>query len=380
MQAAASRNWTRAEEIAAKWTAMTPDSGEAWIQRSLALFKQQKYEDALDCLNRISLTSPEAERALTARMSLQFGPLNRPVDGAATCEKIIQSNPRSMIARQQLILFLAITLQRTRLMHEIRSAIDAGVEPADSSFYLFFIDVLPLAAGAELNRQFLSGDPRSELFEVAEATFRTEALEQSYSLDDREKAEEIRRAIAEKSPVMENLLAKYPHNTELLAYNIRKRMQKGDVAGVVKLMAMAPIEAESDHRFWRFKGWVHAQQDEPDDAEKAYRQAIQRHPLDWTTRHLLAELLQQQRRFDEVKSLRELIRRANELRKVLQFISDDRQVSPETLSQLAQFASDCGDEQLSNSVRRRLHRKGMHSIQSDESFRHRQNDQRVFGE
>lgn len=354
LEAIAARDWKKADEFAARWTQFAPESGEAWIQRSTSLFRQQKYQAALDCLDRIAPTSPEAETALMAKLQLQFGPLNRPVDGAATCEKIIQANPQSAAARQQLILFLAMTLQRTRLIHEVRQAIDAGVEPPDSYFYLFFIDVLPFANGAELNRHCLSGDPNSELFEVAEVIFRAEALDTTFSMDDRENAEAIRRAIAEKNPDIEKLLTKYPHNTELLAFSIRQRIQNGDLSGVVKLLAMATIEAESDHRFWRFKGWVHAEQAESDEAETAYRQAIKLHPLDWTTRHMLAELLQQRQRFDEVKQLRDLVSRANQLRRVLQVTEDDRQVSPQTLLQMADYAADCTDDQLANSLRRRL--------------------------
>ncbi len=291
---------------------------------------------------------------MMARMELQFGPLNRPADGAATCQEIIKVNPQSSIARQQLIFFLALTLQRTQLIHQIRLGIEAKVEPRESYFYLFFADSLPFADGAELNDQYLLGDPDSELYEVSAAVFRSEALDASLSLDDRDGAQATRRAAANKGSVMEKLLMKYPHNTELLAHMIRQRIQKGDLAGVVKLLTQATVEAEDDHRFWRFKGWVHAEQNEAVEAEKAYRRALQLHPLDWTTRHMLAELLQQQQRFEEVKLLREQVAFANQLRRVLQLAPDPRQIAPEILSRLAEYAMSCGDEQVSNALRRRL--------------------------
>jgi tetratricopeptide (TPR) repeat protein len=353
-QAIESRNWNQAEIVATRWTESVPDSGEAWLQRSASLFHQRKYQPALDCLNRISPTSPEAKTSLYAKMELQFGPLNRPADGAATCQEIIKIDPRSALAREQLIKFLAVTLQRTRLIREIRLAIDAGVEPADSYFYLFFIDVLPFADGAELNHHCLQGDPDSELFEVAEAIFRAESLETTFSMDDQDNARAIRRAISEKNPEIERLQRKYPHNTELLVFRIRHLIQNGDLAEVVKRMAQATVEAEEDHRFWRFKGWVHAQQEEDDNAEKAFRHAIQLNPLDWTTRHMLAEVLQREQRLDEVKQLRDLVARANHLRRLLQATADDRQVSAETALQIADYAADCGDEQLSQALRRQL--------------------------
>ncbi len=349
-----SRDWRRMEELTIRWTAIAPESGEAWLQRSESLIQQHKYAAALDCLTRIPLASPEAETSLRIQMELQFGPLNRPADGATTCEKLLSKDPQSPVARQRLIFFLTMTLQRTRLIQQIRQAIDVGTEPRESYVYLFFADSLSFANGAELNGQWLLGEPDSELFEVGEAIFASESLDASVSMDDREKAEATRRAIGNKAAVMETLLAKYPHNSELLAYNIRQQIQNGHLAAVVKLLAQSSVEAESDHRFWRFKGWVHAQRNQVADAENSYRQAIKLHPLDWTTRHMLAELLQQQQRIEEVKALRELVARANELRRELQHAPNARQIAPESVARLADYAADCGDTQMSDALRRRI--------------------------
>ncbi len=349
-----SKDWIVAQETAARWTAIAPDSGEAWIQRADSLLRQHKYPDALDCLNRVPPSSAEAETALTTEIELQFGPLNRPADGAVTCEKLLLKNPQSSMAQQRLIFFLTMTLQRTRFIQQIRRAIDLGNEPRESYIYLFFADSISFANGIELNRKWLSADPDSELFEIAEAIFTSEALDASISMDDLHAAEVSRRALANKGPVMEKLLAKYPHSTELLAYHIRQRIQTGDLAGVVKLLAQATVEAESDHRFWRFKGWVHSERNQDVEAEKSYRQAIQIHPLDWSTRHMLAELLQKQQKFDEVKSLRELVSRANELRRVLHSVPNARHVAQDVLSRLADYAADCGDKQMSEALRKRF--------------------------
>jgi tetratricopeptide (TPR) repeat protein len=162
-RAVSARNWSRAEATATRWTKLAPDSSDAWMQLSNALYQQKKYEAALECLNKIVAPPTKVEMANLAKMELQFGPLNRAIEGAATCVAIISTNPRATVARQQLIQFLAMTLQRTRLVREVRSAIDAGAEPSDSYFYLFFIDVLPFANGAELNRHFLSGDPQCRI-------------------------------------------------------------------------------------------------------------------------------------------------------------------------------------------------------------------------
>ena len=117
------------------------------------------------------------------------------------------------------------------------------------------------------------------------------------------------------------------------------------------------MEAERDHRFWRFKGWVHSERNQADEAEKSFRRALELHPMDWSTRHMLAELLQKQQRFEEVKSLRELVRRANELRRTLQAIPNARHVTQEIMARLADYATDCGDKQLADVLPKRFRQR-----------------------
>ena len=298
--------------------------------------------------------SAESESGLMSQMELQFGPLNRPADGAETCERILASNPKSAVARQRLIFFLAMTLQRTRLIHQTRLAIDTGNEPIEAYVYFFFADSLLFSNAVDMNSRWLLGDPDSELFEVAEAIFTAETLDLSVLLDDRDAAQATRHAASRKAAVMEKLLAKYPHNAELLAYNIRQHIQIGDVARVVQLLAQATVESEDDFRFWRFKGWVHVQRHQNAEAEKAYRHAIELHPLDWSTRNMLAELLQLEERFDEVKQQREFVSRGNALHRELRHAPNARQVPREILMRLADYAKDCGEKQISDGLYRRL--------------------------
>lgn len=348
------KDWRQCETTAVRWATIAPESGEPWLLLAETQRRQHKYQLALNCLDRIPLTSPESESGLVARMELQFGPLNRPADGAETCETILERNPQSSLARQRLIFFLAFTLQRTRLVHEIRVAVDAGNEPIEAYVYFFFADSLLFSNAVELNSRWLKGDPESELYEVGEAVFTAESLDLSVLLDDRDAAQLTRRSAARKAAVMEKLLAKYPQNTELLAYNIRQHIQTGDVAKVVELLAHSTVEDEIDHRFWRFKGWVHAQRQQGAEAEKSYRRAIELHPLDWSTRNLLAELLQQQERFEEVKTQRDLVARGNDLHRQLRHAPNTQQVPYDLLIRLAEYARDCDEVQISESLFRRL--------------------------
>ena len=349
------KDWNAAEKSATQWAAIAPDNGEPWVRLAESLSRQRKYQLAANCLERVPPSSPESAAAALSRMELQFGPLNRPIDAAETCESILAVHPDSTVAQQRLIFFLTFTLQRARLARQIRSAIDTGNEPIEAYVYLFFVDSLAFSNGAELNGRWLRGNPESELFEVGEAIFIAEVLDFSVSLDDYEGAQATRAAASKKSAVMEKLLAKYPHNSELLAYNIRQSIQFGDVASVVKLLAQVTVDAEVDPRFWRFKGWVHAQRHQVTESESAYRRSIGLNPLEWTTRHMLADLFQQERRFEEVKPQRDLATRGNELRRVLRHAPNAKLVEPGILKQLADYSADCGDKQVSDGLRRHIH-------------------------
>lgn len=348
------RKWDTLLEVSEKWANRDAFSGEAKVFLAEAHNGRGEFEQAAECLAEVPKTAPEFESASLALMELQFGALNRPADGALTAEQILQDHPDSKLAQQRLIFFLTMTLQRSRLNQQIRAAFDAGSEPREAYAYLFFLDSLFFANGAELNGKWLLGDPDSELFEVGEAVFISETLDASISMDDREASQAAQRDASHKTAVLEKLLQKYPHNAELLAYQLRQCTLTANVDQAVKLLAQAPAESEHDNRFWRFKGWVHAQSNEPREAETAYQHAIKLHPMDWGTRHLLAELLQRQQRSNEVEQLRNLVSRANEIRRMIQRAPSARQIPADVMSKLAKYAGDCGDSQTANILKRRI--------------------------
>lgn len=354
LQAAANGEWKSMETIARRWIRVSPTSGEPWIQLGDALFKQRKYQQALESFRSVPQSSPEATAAGIAQVDLLFGPMNQPIDAAQACEHVLAHDPRSKLARQRLIFFLALTLQRTDLVRQIRSAIESDSEPIEAYVYLFMIDSLMFSNGIESNSRWLRAEPESELFEVAQAIFIAETLDFSISMDDLAAAQAARRDAARKDAVLQRLRAKYPHNAELLAYNIQKLIQLGEVSAVVNLLAEATVDCEADPRFWRYKGWVHMQRGELVDAQAAYRHAIKLNPLDWVTRHMLSDVLQQEGRIDEVKVLREITVHGRNLHNALRNAPSAREVPKDLLYKLAEYSAHCGDEQTSQALRKRI--------------------------
>lgn len=342
------------ELYAKQWTQISPSSGEPWMQLGKALARQRKFREAQECFRNVPAGLPQTEDAAISEIDLLFGPLNSPTKAAIVCEEVLEHNPRSRIGRQRLIFFLAMTLQRSELMRQIRTAIDQESEAIEAYVYLFMVDSLVFSNGIETNSRWLQGEPESELFEVAQAIFIAETLDFSISFDDLAAAEAARRDTARKESVMKSLLAKYPHNVELLAYETRKRIERGDVPGVVESLANSTVDCETDPRFWRFKGWVHKQRQELAECQASCRRAIELNPLDWVTRYMLSEVLQQDERFDEVKILREIAARGRNLQNSLRNAPSAREVPPKLLLDLAEFAEICGDEQVSRALRNRI--------------------------
>jgi cytochrome c-type biogenesis protein CcmH/NrfG len=353
-QALLVRKHDQAVQLSKQWTVRDPQNVQAWLVLAEALASRNEFQLAAESLARVPSTVPNSISAKLALMELQFGPLNRPREGALTAEQILQAEPQLKVAQQRLIFFLTMTLQRSRLNQQIRSAFEANSEPRESYVYLFFLDSLFFANGAELNGHWLLGEPDSELFEVGEAIFIAETLDASISMDDSDASHAAQRAASRKVEVLEKLLQKYPHNSELLAYEVRQCILTSDVARAVKLLSQATSDAEQDNRFWKFKGWVHAQTNEPQEAEVAYQHALKLHPLDSGTRHLLAELLQRQQRHQEVEHLRKLVSLANEIRRQIHRAPSARQIPADLLSKLADYAAGCGDKQTANLLRRRI--------------------------
>lgn len=348
------RQWDKLRDLGTRWANRDPHSGEARIFQATAFEARQQYQRAADCLALVPESAPEQAAALSALMELQFGSLNQARAGAVTAEKLLERNPQSLLARQRLIYFLTMTLQRVRLNQQIRRALETGTEPSEAYTYLFFLDSLYFANGVDQNSEWLNGDPDCELFVVAQAIYIAETLDTSISLDDREAAQSLLKAQSQKIDVLQKLAQKYPHNVELLAYQLKDCLLNGKVERAVELLAQSPTEALEDNRFWRYKGWIHAQSGQLKEAEAAYLQAIKIHPLDWWTRHLMAELLLRQNRLPEVEKLRELVIEANQLRRALQRAPSARRVPDEIMKQLADYARHCGDQQVATILPKRL--------------------------
>ena len=352
--AAAEGRWPEVGQLSRQMTELIPEDGDAWLLRARAAQQQGDATGAEAFLLKIPAGHPQKMMALRGLAELQIGPLNHWRAAASTFHQMLQLNPQLKYAQQRLIFFYAMTFQRQELTRQARRAMELQCEPIESYVYVFFSDSLHFTNGAALNHHWLADDPNSELFTVAEAIHMASALQGAAPRDDLEVVRRIRRMADEKERVLAELFRKYPLNRELLAWQIDRAIELGDVGRVVDLLGKLPPEADDDNRFQRFAGWAHAQLGDEGRAQQSYNNALRLHPLDWSTRHLLADLRRQQQQFNEVDRLEKLAVLANELRRALDVLPDARSVPKSLLEKLADYAAQCGDELYARSLRRQL--------------------------
>ncbi|MFM9961512.1 MAG: hypothetical protein ACKV2Q_09825 [Planctomycetaceae bacterium] len=356
--AARQRQWKQLASLSQAWSDAEPDEAEAWMYRAEAARKQSDLVSADRFLGKIAPSSRFGVRALEARLELQFGPLNQPLAAVESCQTLLVCDPASKVAHQRLIYFFAFTLQRRKLMDEVRDAVARGCEPREAYGYLFLADSLVLSNAGSQNARWLESDPTSELFAVAQAIHIAETLEGQIPRDDPEVLATMKEAIERRDRTLRELLQKYPQNLELLAFFLRQAVERGDVARVNKLLLQSPDAAEFDNRFWRYRGWLLQSDNQLEEAESAYQQALKLHPLDWTTRHLLAGLKRRQGKLKEAGILEQVVLRANELRRQFQQQDTMRNVPPPLLKGLAEYSAECQDLLIAESLRSQLNRFG----------------------
>jgi tetratricopeptide (TPR) repeat protein len=387
------QDWKRLEEVADIWCRYDPKNAEALIYAAEAAQQQKNYEGAVALLNRIPDDDSRAVAALLARTNLLFGSLNDPIEGAATCERILRIDPSAAEPRQRLIFYYAMTLQRSLMEHHIREAIRLGVDTPEDYVYLIGKDWLVFTNGAELNHHWLESHPDCEPMIVARALHLILTGKSSETGTYIEPAVKIR--LRNKMPsgesaetsaagtedlggqldigamqddshthfleriydfdiVMAGYLEKYPRNVELLCYFLAKSSTHGDQERVAELLGQAPPEAVSDNRFWRYKGWLHAERGELREAEEALQQALQLHPYDYISRHYLADVLRRSDRFEDVEYVEGLSTEGSELRRILIEMPNAREVPAGVLNRMAYYARFCGDEDVADALSRRV--------------------------
>jgi len=153
---------------------------------------------------------------------------------------------------------------------------------------------------------------------------------------------------------MAELLARFPHNKEILTFHLDLACFRGKEDRVTELLAQAPSDSAEDSRFWRFKGWVHNNRREFAEAERAYLQALKLHPFDGQTLHSLAAVCRHNKDLERVDRYQSLAVLGKEIMRDCLQMPDTLSLSDELLQKMFLYADECGDALVARRIREQL--------------------------
>ena len=342
------RDWKRLEAVAAKWAAWHGSKAQPWVYLAQAAQEQGNLQRAVDYLDRVPPSDPLTPLAWLEQSTLLFGPLNRPIQGAASCERALAVNPRLREAYRRVVYFYTYTLQRRKMTQRIYDAIENDCDQPEMYLYLVAQDYLSLGDAYEQTTKWLQGAPDSELLLVAQAHagIKSGAFGEA---EDRQ-LEESGRLMPVHKQIVDKLFARFPKNLELLIYYLQSSSADGDVDRVAQVLSMAPREAQEDGRFWRYKGWLHNAREELQEAESAYERALELNPYDSIAHQQLAAVERRLHRKEHAETLLLISKEGQELRHTIVDLPDVAAIDRTLLERIARYAASCGDNRVANKL------------------------------
>ena len=310
--AASLEDWTQLEDAARAWLQWAPESGEAWLYAAEAARARGDYERTAACLGAVPDAAPECVKALALRGDLLMSELNRPFDAEQNWQRMLKIDGSAALPQQRLIYLYTITQQRAALLAQINEAVAAHTEPKEAYTYYCLADRLLFSNGLVLTSTWLEANAGNEVLEVARAIYAARSNSSRTVSMFR-----VGSAAPGDQSLIDEMLEKYPQNPEVLAYHLARAISDGDLPRVELLLPQVPPEADSDSRFWRFRGWYHAARNQLAEAEAACRQALRLYPLDWRVRLELTSILRRLGRTEEVAEASELALAGKELERRL---------------------------------------------------------------
>jgi tetratricopeptide (TPR) repeat protein len=290
--------------------------------------------------------------------TIYFGPLNRPQQGVQACERALQLVPEHREARRRLIFYYGITMQREKVIELTRDTIRIGSDTQETYVYLLGANWLSFSNAYELNGKWLQSMSNEEVYGIAEALHWRGATKNDPSVAQLPEADRERIRKAEQAEMLKKYFARFPKNTELLAFFLEESSVRGDVDEVEKLLAEVPASAAKDNRFWHYKGWYHANLSEWQEAEKCYRKALELHPYAWRSQFELADVLRKSGDLREVERLSQLSLEGKDLQKTILQLPDVQSVPMDIFKRMQRYANDCGDSPVATRMKERIKQYG----------------------
>ncbi len=348
-QAVRASDWPSVERIARQWAVLEPNSVRPWTMAASASRAMGDLKGCADYLAQLPDAAPvEAFHELSL---LQMEALVQPLAARQTCERTLRIYPGDNESSLRLMFIDTMLCQRDKVSGEAKRAIRAGADLRATYAYLFTANWITFSNGAKLNRFWLEKDPQNEVFQIAAVAH--EIHDRDSSTPNAETTNADASSFNQHTQLYE-LLERYPHSIELRMIALSKHLQAGQVAEVGELLDVQSEDFLSDGRYWRFRGWYLAAQEQWPEATAAYQRALEIYPFDFSSQNELAGIL---RRIQGIEASQDMQAKANlgiELQLTFLGAANFEAVSQADYQRLADYLELCGETDFSNGLRKHL--------------------------
>ncbi|MBD3674813.1 MAG: hypothetical protein HUJ26_14945 [Planctomycetaceae bacterium] len=352
--------WGRLEIVAQKWLDWDADNNDALMFLAEAQLQSGELAEAADTLGRVSDGYQAAIAALSYRGEILSSDLHLAYEAESTWKRILELDPENTHAHQRLITFYALSIQRQKMVDQIRESMKRNAEPPEAYAYLILTNAMGFTSGLVQVQNWRKHYPEDETFEVAEAIYKAKYENRSKADDEFEKS-----PIAPGNQTLINdCLKKYPQNIEILAFHLELNAYFGKTDRVIELLQKAPPEAMKDARFWRHRAWLLRQTQQQQKGLEALEKSLEIDPFSWRSRWLKAEILRQLGREQEAIETQELAIAGKLLEEKL-YKTDGRALKWGLVMEMHGYIEQLGQTEVLSSLNYRIRSQGGESMISD---------------
>ena len=262
-------HWDEAQSLADQWVRREPKEANAWLSMADVAKAKGDLAATAECLSRVPADDPRYLKCQMLRGDLTLDGLRKPIEAVEVWQEMLSVAPNATVAHQRLLYVYSMTLQRQKMVSQIRKAIKNRAEPPEAYGYMLAAPNLLFTDGYLRVGQWVEASPKDENLRVAQAIFAARTAPsrgmKMFGVDAVNPGDD--------SGVLQ-CLKEYPQNLELKAYLIEKAIADDDMTTLAKTLVDLPEGASEDCRFWRYIGQLRDFQRLPSDAAEAYQNSL----------------------------------------------------------------------------------------------------------
>lgn len=342
------KNWPTLETTAREWIAIRSDpAAQYWL--GISLKEQQQFEPAFRAFELIPLDGARGIDAAVERMEIQFHVFQQPLLALELADKLLDRDRKLPSPRRHLIYFHAMMLHRHELVRQVKLAIEDHVDLPEHYVYLMTLEDLSFSDASEITKKWSEATPESTELKSAYLARRIRAARGAVLTSPTPEA--IERYAALRSEIVPQLSLQSSESIALDTLFLLA-MDDGDTEETGRLLLRVPDSASNDPSFWRYRGWYAMRIGDLEQAEDAYRQALELYPLGWQTRHEFASVLRLRGRGADAAALQSVAAQGSELIAEIRRLPHTQNVSFALLKRIASYAISCNAADIANGILR----------------------------